>query len=149
MRDEHGLVGDRLACRAFHAVEKRMDGLLASAHLFEGNEVSLVVDMHHRLDVEQSARPGIGAADAPAAEQEHEVVDREPVGEPEAVVVQPLQNFVDAGSLRAHRGGVIDEKPFAARCRVRIDMADGALGVIGRQGIEQGGDGCIRAGKPA
>ena len=78
-------VGDenRLArgvdCRLLHVVDERLDCLATAACFFHGNKAAFVVDVHHGFDIKQRARPCARSAHASAAEQEHQIVDGEPV----------------------------------------------------------------------
>ena len=130
MRYEDHLVGDRLVRRLLHVVDQGVKRLLASAHLLHGDQVPLVVHMQDGLDVEQRARPGGRLGHASAAEQEHQVIDGEPVGEVELVLLEPVAHLVDRlpGARVLHR--VPDEQPLAAGCRKRIDHVDFTLGEL-------------------
>ena len=79
MRDEDHLVGNGRNGGFLHVIDERVQGFLATANLLHGNEVALIVDVQHGLDVQKRTRPGACLRDASTAPQEHEVVDGEPV----------------------------------------------------------------------
>ncbi len=149
MGDEHRLVGYGCCGRLLHVVNEGLERLLAAAHLLEGNEVPLVIYVHDRLDVQKRARPGARARDAAAAEQEHEVVHGEPVGQVQLVLLHPVAHLFDGRPLLAHLRRVVDEQALAAGSGQGVHRVHSTVGVEPRQLGQQKLDGLVGTGKAA
>ena len=116
---------------------------------FQGDKVSLVVDVHDRLDVEQRAGPGARLRDATAAPQEHEVVDGEPLRQMQLVRLRPIAHFLDVLSLLGALARMPHEQPFAARGCKRVDRQQLALRVFLAQLLREKLGGLIGARQAA
>ena len=129
MGDENRLVRG-VDCRLLHVVDERLDCLATAARFFHGNKAAFVVDVHHGFDIEQRARPCARAAHASAAEQEHQIVDGEPVAQVVARFAHEISDFFKRRARFLFLAGQIYEHAFAARCRERFDGAERALGIF-------------------
>ena len=112
MRNEQGGVF-RVHSELAELLGKRPDGGASAADLEHIDEVALVVNVEHGLDVEQTADKGCRCAHAPAALEIDQIIHGEPVADMQAGVFTELCDLLYGGAvvLLLHRQ--VDQKAVA------------------------------------
>ena len=130
-----------------HMLDKGVKGLAAAAHLFDRDQMTLVVNVKNRLDAEHGADKGRRAADASAALQMVEVIDGEPVCEVVAVVNHPLLELLHGKARALLLHGIVHQKALAHGSGKRVHHDDGAFRESGAQLFDRHTGAVVRAGE--
>ncbi|MPM97258.1 hypothetical protein SDC9_144431 [bioreactor metagenome] len=109
--DKYRLSG-RVYGKALHLVHQRRQRSPASPGLADGNEMPLVVHVHHGLDGQHRAKQGGGGADAAAPLQVVQIVHREPVAHMVFFLLRIGPHLVDAFSGLLKPGAEPNEQPL-------------------------------------
>lgn len=137
MRDGKRLIGKRFGEGLFEVLEQTADALHATTRLLNRDQAAFVIDMQHRLDVQQAASERRCSRNASATVEEHEIVHREPVAHVQQVLAYPAGNLVDGLAFCAHLRSVVDQKPLTERGSKRIDRDERALGIVLHQVVAE------------
>ncbi|MPM61597.1 hypothetical protein SDC9_108457 [bioreactor metagenome] len=144
MADEYG-VRRLLIQRMFHVLKQRAKGFLSALYLFNGDEITLVVNVHDGLDVEDGGDGRGRSADAPAALKVDEVVHGEPVREAQLVLLHPFGELVYAQVLLFC--GVVNQQSLAQGGGAGVDNGDLARGIFCLELLRRVEGGLHRPGK--
>ena len=118
-------------------IDQGFDRFFTAPDFFHGDECAFGVDVQDGFDIEHRSRPGARAAHAAAAEEEHQVIDREPVAQVVAGFDDEVARFVERCAFCGLLACQIHEHALAARCREGLYGAQLALGVFAGEALHQ------------